>query len=35
MGLLGDSWDDPKTQAALNLAAGLLSGGNFGQALGK
>ena len=35
MGLLGDSWDDPKTQAALNLAAGLLSGGNFGQALGR
>ena len=35
MGLLGDSWDDPKTQAALQLAAGLLSGGNFGQALGK
>lgn len=35
MGLLGDSWDDHKTQAALNLAAGLLSGGNFGQALGK
>ena len=35
MGLLGDSWDDPKTQAALNLAAGLLSGGNFGQSLGK
>ena len=35
MGLLGDSWDDPKTQAALSLAAGLLSGGNFGQSLGK
>ena len=35
MGLLGDSWDDPKTQAALNLAAGLLSGGNFGQAMGR
>ena len=35
MGLLGDSWDDPKTQAALNLAAGLLSGGNFGPALGR
>lgn len=35
MGLLGDSWDDPKTQATLQLAAGLLSGGNFGQALGR
>lgn len=35
MGLLGDSWDDPKTQAALSLAAGLLSGGNFGQSLGR
>ena len=35
MGLLGDSWDDPKTQAALQLAAGLLGGGNFGQALGR
>lgn len=35
MGLLGDSWDDPKTQAVLQLSAGLLSGGNFGQALGK
>lgn len=34
-GLLGDSWDDPKTQATLQLAAGLLSGGNFGQALGR
>lgn len=35
MGLLGDSWDDPKTQATLQLAAGLLGGGNFGQALGR
>lgn len=35
MGLLGDSWDDPKTQATLQLAAGLLSGGSFGDALGK
>jgi hypothetical protein len=34
-GLLGDSFDDPKTQAVLNLAAGLLGGGNFGQALGR
>ncbi|WP_288076716.1 hypothetical protein [Pseudomonas sp.] len=35
MGLLGDSWDDPRTMGALQLAAGLLSGGNFGTALGK
>lgn len=35
MGLLGDSWEDPRTQATLQLAAGLLSGGNFGQALGR
>lgn len=35
MGLLGDSWDDPKTQATFQLAAGLLGGGNFGQALGR
>lgn len=34
-GLLGKSWDDPKTMATLNLAAGLLGGGNFGQALGR
>jgi hypothetical protein len=34
-GLLGDSWDDPRTQATLQLAAGLLGGGNFGQALGR
>ncbi len=34
-GLLGDSWDDPRTQASLQLAAGLLGGGNFGQALGR
>lgn len=34
-GLLGDSWDDPKTQANLRMAAGLLGGGNFGQALGR
>jgi len=34
-GLLGDTWDDPKTQAVMSLAAGLLGGGNFGQALGR
>ncbi|MEN9384619.1 MAG: hypothetical protein RL323_1762, partial [Pseudomonadota bacterium] len=34
-GLLGDSWEDPRTQATLQLAAGLLGGGNFGQALGR
>jgi hypothetical protein len=34
-GLLGDSFDDPKTQAVFQLAAGLLGGGNFGQALGR
>lgn len=34
-GLLGDSWNDPRTMATLNMAAGLLSGGNFGQALGR
>src|SRR5574337_389252 len=31
MGLLGDSFDDPRTLATFNLAAGLLSGGNIGQ----
>lgn len=35
MGLLGDSWDDPRTMATLQLAAGLLSGGGLGQALGR
>ena len=35
MGLLGDSWDDPKTQATLMMAAGLMGGGGFGQALGR
>lgn len=35
MGLLGDSFDDPKTMGVMQLAAGLLSGGNFGQSLGK
>jgi hypothetical protein len=34
-GLLGDSWDDPKTQAVMSMAAGLLGGGSFGQALGR
>lgn len=34
-GLLGDSWGDPKTQAVMSMAAGLLGGGNFGQALGR
>ena len=34
-GLLGDTWGDPQTQAALAMAAGLLGGGNFGQALGR
>ena len=27
MGLLGDNWDDPRSMAALNMAAGLLAGG--------
>lgn len=35
MGLLGEGWDDPKTMATMQLAAGLLGGGNFGQALGR
>lgn len=30
MGLLGDSWDDPKSNAIMQLAGGLLSG-NFGK----
>lgn len=34
-GLLGDSWDDPRSMAVMNLAAGLMGGGNFGQALGR
>lgn len=33
-GLLGDNWDDPRTMATLQLAAGLLSGKNFGQGMG-
>ena len=35
MGLLGDSWDDPKSMATMQLVAGLLSPGSFGQGLGK
>ena len=35
MGLLGSDWDDPKSMATMQLAAGLLGGGNFGQALGR
>ena len=35
MGLLGDDWNDPKTQATLMMAAGLMGGGGFGQALGR
>lgn len=34
-GLLGESFDDPKTMAVMQMAAGLLGGGNFGQALGR
>ncbi len=30
MGLLGDSWEDPRTAAILNLAGGLLSQRNLG-----
>lgn len=35
MGLLGESFDDPKTMAILSLAGGLMSGGNSGQAMQK
>lgn len=35
MGLLGDSWDDPRTMATLQLAAGLLGGGGFGKAASR
>ena len=35
MGLLGDSWDDPRTMAAMQLAAGLLGGGGFGKAASR
>ena len=34
-GLLGDSFDDPRSLAVMQLAAGLLSPGSFGQGLGK
>ncbi len=34
-GLLGDSFDDQRTMATLQLAAGLLGGGNFGQAASR
>jgi hypothetical protein len=33
--MFGTDWNDPKTMATLNMAAGLLGGGNFGQALGR
>ena len=33
MGLLGDSWEDPRTAAILNLAGGLLSQRNLGAGL--
>jgi len=33
MGLLGDSWEDPRTAALLNLAGGLLSQRNLGAGL--
>jgi len=35
MGLLGSDWEDPRTMATLQLAAGLLGGGNFGQAASR
>ena len=35
MSLLGTSWDDPRTLATLQMAAGLLGGGNFGQAAAR
>ena len=34
-GLLGDNWEDPRTMAVLQMGAGLLGGGNFGQAAGR
>lgn len=34
-GFFGSSMDDPRTMANFQLAAGLLGGGNFGQALGR
>ncbi len=35
MSLLGDSWEDPRTMATLQLAAGLLGPGNIGQSLSR
>ena len=35
MSLLGEDWNDPKTMATFQLAAGLLGGGNFGQAASR
>jgi len=35
MGLLGDSWDDPKTLATLQLAAGLLGPGGLGTGMSR
>lgn len=35
MSLLGKDWNDPKTLATLQMAAGLLGGGNFGQAAAR
>lgn len=35
MGLLGDSWDDPRSMAVLQMAAGLLGPGGFGTAAGR
>ena len=34
-GLFGTDWNDPRTMATLQLAGGLLGGGNFGQALSR
>lgn len=35
MGLLGTDWDDPKSLATMQLAAGLLTPGSFGQAASR
>ena len=34
-GLYGSDWNDPKTMATLTMAAGLMSGRNFGDSLGR
>ena len=34
-GLYGSDWNDPKTMATLQMAAGLMSGRNFGDSLGR